>query len=399
MKISLIEDNPYDVDLLRRELTKSGITFSMQVVETKNDFIDSLIHFKPDIVLSDHSLPGFNSIEALKLTKEIHSDTPFILVSGAVSEEFAIEIISSGADDYILKTSLKRLSASISNAFYKKEIKKEKEIIESLHKELTLAYGKIEERNRNITDSISYAKRIQETILPDKKSLSDLFPRSFILFKPKDIVSGDFYWFVKHDNKIIIVVADCTGHGVPGALMSMIGYNLLNQIVTVKNISDPGKILKRLNKGMQFILKQNGSDKQTPDGMDIAICIIDKQNHTLEFAGANRPLYYFKNKEFKIISGNKYGIGGLHTDKVKDYSYHTQQFEPEDSIYMFTDGYSDQFGGENNKKMMRGNFIKLLQNTQSTDFTEQEKLLDNWLTEWQGLNEQTDDILLIGIQL
>jgi phosphoserine phosphatase RsbU/P len=399
LKILLIEDNVSDAGLLERELKKANMNYSLRVVDNKDLFVKELYSFKPEVVLSDHSLPSFNSLEALKIARGLRPDIPFILVTGAVSEEFAVECMKAGADDYILKNSLIRLPSSILSVFSKKSIKREKEIIESLHNGLQVAYKEIKEKNNNITDSINYAKLIQEAMLPEKGVLAKIFSQSFILNKPKDIVSGDFYWFTEYDNKLLIAVADCTGHGVPGALLSMIGYNLLSEIVNIKGITQPAEILKILNEGVRRILKQDSKENQTRDGMDVALCSIDRKNQKLIFAGANRPLFFFRNDELEFTKGNSYGIGGIQSELVREYTNHEFSFSIGDVIYMYTDGFVDQFGGKDNKKIMRGNFVNLLTSIQYYDLPEQEEILNRWLNEWKGDLEQTDDILLIGIKL
>lgn len=399
LKILLLEDNYSDAELLMRTLTKADLKHELHLVESKAHFISELDNFKPDIIVSDHYLPSFNSLEALKIARKKRSDIPFILVTGSVSEEFAEDCMKAGVDDYILKNSLIRLPSSIKNIFSRAKANREKEIVESLHKELKVAYQEIEENNKSMTDSINYAKLIQEAMLPEKAVLTNYFPNSLIIYRPKDIVSGDFYWFVERDHKLLIAVADCTGHGVPGSLMSMIGYGLLNEIVNVKRIVHPAEILSRLNAGIRRTLKQDKIGNQRCDGMDIALCSIDRTNRQMEFAGANRHLIYFRDKSLEMIKGNKFGIGGLHDESSINFTNHKVSYDNGDIIYMCTDGYADQFGGTKGKRMMTRNMIKILEKSLSFGVAEQEQLLNHWLDKWQGDYEQTDDILLIGIQL
>lgn len=398
LKILLLEDNIADAELLMRVLSRAELNHELHLAETKDHFLTELHSFKPDVILSDHSLPNFNSMEALKISRAHKPDIPFILVTGSVSEQFAVDCMKAGVDDYILKNSLIRLPSSIKNIFSKTDAKREKEIIESLHAKLQIAYHDIEENNKNITDSINYAKLIQEAMLPEKDMLYDFFKHSFVMYKPKDIVSGDFYWFAERDNKILVAVADCTGHGVPGALMSMIGIGLLNEIVNVNNITQPAKILNRLNDGIRKALKQD-HDNPRYDGMDISLCTIDRLSSEIQFAGANRHLVYFRGKEMELIKGNKIGIGGLHYQANVEYTNHKIAYNHGDIIYMFTDGYADQFGGSRGKRMMTRNLFKILHRSMSFGLEEQEKVLGYWLEKWQRNLEQTDDILLMGIQL
>lgn len=397
LKILLLEDSPADVDLIKRVLMKHDFIFSINVVSTKSDFERKIFEFDPDIVLSDHSLPQFSSLEALSIARQRKNNIPFILITGSVSEEFAVECMKAGVDDYILKSSLIRLPSSIENILSKNTVKREKDIIESLHKELLVAYKKIEESSKSITDSINYARLIQDSMFVDKGALKNYVKDAFIIFRPKDIVSGDFYWFAKQNNKLIIAIVDCTGHGVPGAFMSMIGYGILNEIVNLKHITQPSEILKKMNESLYKALKKSG-EHQSYDGMDLAICTIDQENSQLEFAGANRHLYYFKDKELEQIKGNRFGIGGGHVNLNKEFINHRIMFNKGDKIYLFTDGFPDQFSGDKGKRMMTKNLVKLINNTASYCLHDQCHRLNESLDKWQGRAEQTDDILLLGLQ-
>ena len=399
IKILLLEDELTDAALIMRIIKKSGMDHDLHWVETKNHFVSELESFNPDFVLADNSSHGISAMEALKITKEFNPNLPFIMVTDQETEEFVFESFSAGIDDYVLKSSLLRLPSSIKNILTKAEAKKEKEEVETLHKELKVAFGQMEEVNKNMTDSINYAKLIQEAMLPEKAVLTNYFPNSLIIYRPKDIVSGDFYWFVERDNKLLIAVADCTGHGVPGALMSMIGYSLLNEIVNVKKITSPSEILTKLNKGLRRALKQDKTGNQRCDGMDIGLCSIDRQNKTIEFSGANRHLIYFRDRELDLVKGNKNGIGGLYTDSVLQFTTHTISYDENDVIYMCTDGYADQFGGARGKRMMTKSLFRILEKSLSFGILDQEDLLNHWLDKWKGNYEQTDDILLVGIQL
>lgn len=399
LRILLLEENEASTHLLSSTLRKADMKHALQQVDSKEQFIDELDRFKPDVILSNHSTNGLNSLEALEIARQKKSDVLFILFSDTVPEHYVEECIRAGADDYIQKSSLVRLPASIKNVFSRAEAKKEKEVIETLHEELKVAYSEIEENNKSMMDSINYAKLIQEAMLPEKAVLTNYFPNSLIIYRPKDIVSGDFYWFVERDNKLLIAVADCTGHGVPGSLMSMIGYSMLNEIVNVKNVLKPSDILARLNIGIRRTLKQDKIGNQRLDGMDIALCSIDRSAKTIEFSGANRHLIFFRDKTLELIKGDKYGIGGLHNESTIHFKNNFLTYDEGDVLYMCTDGYADQFGGTKGKRMMTRNMIKILEKSLSFGVNDQEQLLNHWLDKWQGNYEQTDDILLIGIQL
>lgn len=261
------------------------------------------------------------------------------------------------------------------------------------------AHRVIQEKNKNITDSILYAKSIQEALLPKVELLMQLYPEAFVLYKPKDIVSGDFYWFEECGDKLVIVAADCTGHGVPGALMSMIGASMLNEIVIRSGVTRPSEILARLHHGIRRVLKSGIIEGQANDGMDIAICSISRSHQLIEFSGSNRPLFYFSQGELRVFKGNKYGVGGVQLEVVREYTNYDIPYRPGDSIYLFTDGYQDQFGGERDKKMMISAFTRLLQSVQGQGMAEQKEALRRHFTDWKGDGEQTDDVLVIGLRL
>lgn len=399
LKIIVIEKNPINVLSIEKALLEGSINFTLSSVNTKEKFISVLEIVSPDIVIFGDPLSEMNSMEALLIVKSKNQEIPFIIITEGFLEKQAIQCINAGADDFLLKDSLVRLPLAVKNVHARVQAQAEKKEVLALHEELTHAYQEIEETNKSMTDSINYAKLIQEAMLPEKAVLTNYFPNSLIIFRPKDIVSGDFYWFVERDNKLLIAVADCTGHGVPGSLMSMIGYSLLNEIVNVKKIRVPSEILSKLNKGIRRTLKQDKMGNQRCDGMDIALCSIDRDQRIIEFAGANRHLVYFRDKTMEMVKGDKYGIGGLHDESAMSFTNNIVKYDEGDVIYMCTDGYADQFGGSKGKRMMTRNMNKILEKSLSFGVNEQEQLLNHWLDKWQGSYEQTDDILLIGIQL
>lgn len=289
------------------------------------------------------------------------------------------------------------------------------------HKALSIAYNEIENKNKEITDSIDYARTIQKAILPTVKQRLTVFEKSFVLFKAKDIVSGDFYWLSQKNGKRIIAACDCTGHGVPGALMSMIGSNILNHIVNEKGITTPNLILEELNKAIREALKQD-EQSESRDGMDIAIIAMDEivnqdsVKTKIEFAGAHRPLWViepldavnysdidsskiFIGNGFKLteIKGDKVAIGGAELKKEVVFNNHELVFSKEACLYISSDGYADQFSS-NDKKLMNARFKEILISIQYLSMSEQEKFLDNFIQDFRGKRDQVDDILVIGLK-
>jgi len=304
--------------------------------------------------------------------------------------------------------------------------------IEKKSDQLQEAFNKIEDQNIKITQSITYAQEIQKALFPPKKNIRNFIPESFIFFQPVDLVSGDFYWFKEIDhhadlyeekekksvgqknsssngkgedkdlltlknNKFVISAVDCTGHGVPGAFMSMIGYNLLDEI-TKSGVSRPARILRELHKGIRSTLKQHETNNR--DGMDLSLCVIDKQKHQVDFSGAKNPLIYIQDGEAHLIKGDRVPVGGMQTEKERYFSEASVKVDRPTWFYIFSDGYTDQFGGPQNRKYLLKNLKKLLVEIHQQPMEDQEKKLSEVLNDWMGDSEnQIDDVLVIGFKL
>jgi serine phosphatase RsbU (regulator of sigma subunit) len=256
----------------------------------------------------------------------------------------------------------------------------------------------LEEKNQETLDSILYAKKIQEAILPMESTILNSLPESFVFHLPRDIVSGDFYWFKKMRKKIFIASVDCTGHGVPGAFMSMIGNILLDDIVSKKGVDEPDEILNQLHRGVVKALKQNQREKASKDGMDIALCVIDEEHTTLKFAGAFRPLVHIRDGKLFRIKSDSAPIGGF-SGEDPVFSKHTIQVEKGDTFYIYSDGYPDQFGGTRNKKYMTRKFRDFLLKLSKDATDVQKSRLEKEFYDWKGNAEQVDDVLVIGFRL
>lgn len=302
----------------------------------------------------------------------------------------------------------------------------------STYKEIENKNLAIERQNRDMQESIQYAQRIQEAILPTKTEIKTELENSFIFFKPRDLVSGDFYWFanilpqkrrfiqgrsseeklvlntksmvlkdkmVSSTIKNILAVVDCTGHGVPGAFMSMIGSDMLNNIVIEKGITEPSQILQELHMGVRSLLKQK--DNMNRDGMDVAIVSIDKKNKFIEFAGANRPLLYIQEGKVSTIKGEMLPIGGFQREIERNYRKHTIHLDKPTTFYLFSDGYQDQFGGLGNKKrkFMNKRFRNMLLDIQDKSMEAQKEFIATAFENWKGQYFQLDDVLVVGFKL
>ena len=290
-----------------------------------------------------------------------------------------------------MKLSVKRV-AKLNKKLEDTVLSRTKEI-ESQKEEAEKQRDVISEKNQEILDSMTYAKRIQNAILPPSKLVEEYLQESFILYKPKDIVAGDFYWLNKKEKTILFAAADCTGHGVPGAMVSVVCNNGLNRSIREFGLTDPGKIL---TKTREIVIQEFGkSDEDVKDGMDIALCSLER--NTLKYAGANNPLWIIRNNEIIETKANKQPIGQF--DNPIPYSTHSFQVEKGDAIYIFSDGYVDQFGGPKGKKFKARAFRELLLSIQEKSMTEQNVIIDKTFETWKGDLEQIDDVCVIGVKV
>ena len=344
-------------------------------------------------------LPKERIPETKDVIGEMASATNSLIFSFSETANFANEIGKGNfesvfvplSDEDILGNSLINMRDSLrtySQDLEKQVTERTKEVVEKTEK-LKVAYDEIR-------DSINYAKRIQDAIAPSVELIHSSFKDSFILFRPKDIISGDFFWFTKESNEVVIAAIDCTGHGVPGALMTVIGNSLLNQIVNFSNVNDPGEILKRLDEKVLETLHHHGAE-DTNDGMDVSICCYNPEKKELKFAGAKRSIYLIREGKCQEVEGDKFPIGSFQYNFKKVFKTHTISLKAEDSVYLFTDGYQDQFGS-NGKKFMKKRYREMLIGIQELSMKEQKARLEKEIDGWRGTAEQTDDILVIGMR-
>ncbi len=313
----------------------------------------------------------------------------------------------------LLKKSYREIKESNEKlTIQKAEIVMHKEEIEVQRDELALQRDyvvkqrdKISKQNTQINDSILYARKIQKAVLQSSDALEQMVSDAFVMLMPRDIVSGDFYWLGKSGSKNIIAAADCTGHGVPGAFMSLLGSLLLDEIVNKENINQPAEILDNLRDKVKHSLKQTGRDDEAKDGIDIALISIDTKDNTLEFAGAYNPVFIYRNKEIEVIKGDRMPIG-IHA-REHSFTNHVRQLQKNDRIYLFSDGYSDQIGGRNSRKFMMGRFRDMIIANAEKDMSKQKeiylKTIKRWMSytseEFGESHDQVDDILFIGLRI
>jgi serine phosphatase RsbU (regulator of sigma subunit) len=391
--------------VLRREIdhVQGLITSHTELGEiylTQKQYEPALEHFNIGLGLAKKANTRQKQVRLYKLLYDTYkqlSNTERALENFEHFFEIKTQLLSDEAANNLKK---------IQNKYEKENAERETELEKLKNAELEGAYtiikqknSEIEEQRRDIISSINYASRIQFSILPNTEVISTAIPESFIIYKPKDIVSGDFYWFHELDpDNYILVCADCTGHGVPGALMTVIGSNLLNQIITGHKILKPSEILLVLDNFINLTLKQQTTHEHfVQDGMDLTLLKVDRSKKEFVFCSAKRPALFFRNNELHEFKGNKHSLGGMITG-CKVFSETTMQYKVNDVIYLFTDGCTDQFGGEHNKKFSTRQLKELLTNVHSFEISEQKAMLEKVIDDWKGRSEQTDDMLLMGIR-
>lgn len=425
--ILIADDDVSNLNILRNYLEESDRTF--RILRATNGKKASDIAFKelPDLILLDWEMPVMNGIEALTLLKnnELTREIPVIMVTARTRAEDLERALEIGAMDYIKKPVDKvELLARVRSAIklrsaYKNLVNTRDKLADTL-KEIRRKNQQLEKAYENITDSIRYAQRIQSASLIKSREIIECLDESFIFYAPRDIVSGDFYWASQvstqphlekisqkeptgsHINppsqKTIIAVIDCTGHGVPGALMTMLGRALLDNIVNENHITEPAQILYTLDEKVKTILTQNVARQESRDGMDMSVLSIDHTLNQVTFAGAKHMLYIIKNHELFQIPGSKYPIGGTYYEAKKDFESHTLKIKGDETFYLATDGFQDQFGGNHNQKYMRKRFRNLLLSNCDLHLPMQAEAMQKELYGWKGNNSQTDDILVLGIK-
>ena len=279
--------------------------------------------------------------------------------------------------------------------FRERKLKKDKQILETKVMERT---AKIEAQKQEITSSIEYASRIQRALLPEDTHFKKMFSDYFIIYSPRDIVSGDFYWTGEDDKRFFFTVADCTGHGVPGAFMSTLGISTLDEIITNNENLKTNSVLNLLREKVKTSLHQTGKDGEAADGMDVAFCALHKNKKILEYSGAYNPLFIFQEGELKEYKADRMPIGIYYGEK-KSFTNYEIKVQKGDTIYIFSDGFIDQFGGPRGSKYMKHNLKKLLSEIHHKPMTEQRNILENEFEKWKGAGNQIDDVTIIGVKI
>lgn len=390
--IRIVSDRTTEKSLFRNELIRFAIILSLTLI-----VVTILIYRKTKVLTQ----PIKNLVESVDRITNGHLNERAAVAGNneitRLSERFNMMIAQLEAYYNELEQMVKERTLKIEKQ--KEEILAQRDELASINTELHSANTEIEEQKTHIMDSIFYARRIQTAILPSHLMMERYLPSSFVLYLPKDIVSGDFYWMHESNGHIMVAAVDCTGHGVPGAFMSIVGFNQLNHAVTDSGAIMASDILDKLNKGVIETLNEGSSSTSIRDGMDMALCVFPPEKNKLYFAGANNPLIIIRNNEIIKIKGDKLPIGAYEGKEQASFTNHEIEIMPGDCLYLFSDGYADQFGGESDKKFLINRFLKLLLEIHKHPLDEQKQILQERLDRWMGKNSQVDDILVIGIKV
>jgi len=358
---------------------------------------------RPDLIILDISMPVMDGIEAIKKIKS-NNQIKFIPIIAMSSTRQFEEAFSAGAVDFLLKPFveyelLTRVHLNLTLAEKNSEIKRQHEILKNQRQEAINQRDIILKQKQDLIDDLLYARFIQKAILPSDDILSEMFHGYFVYDQPKNVVSGDFFWVAHKNGKTIVTVGDCTGHGMSGALMTMAGTAFLNEIVRNSEEFYADKILNELRKRVIRLLNQKGNIGEASNGMDIALCIFDEPNQKLEFAGANNPLYFVPaGGELEIIKGDRMPIGFYFNNDLSFNKYEISVSKG-DTIYLFSDGYADQFGGPQGKKFRYNQFRELITNTSKLSVMQQQnEFIQKTMHDWIEGYEQLDDIMVMGVK-
>jgi len=396
--IRIISDRSDDRAFLRTELMKFFLIFGIII------FVVVALIYRKTKVITD---PVKNLLDKVNRITDGHLNERADIVGNneiaSLSEQFnrmieQLESYYNELEEKVRERTAEIMAQKEEIEAQRDSIQEQRNILSDINRSLQKAYIEIEEQKKHVEDSIHYARRIQNAILPPDEFVTKLLPDSFVLYKPKDIVSGDFYWMANKDGIAIVAAVDCTGHGVPGAFMSIVGNNQLNYAVNVENAIRPDHILNALNEGVTKSLRQTRLTSSVKDGMDIALITIDFESAKLNYAGGYNPLFIVRDGELIQMKADKFPIGGYMGEALKNFTNNEFDLLKGDILYLFSDGYADQFGGTNDSKFMIRRFRELLMKIHQEPMNEQKEILSQIHDDWRGTSVQIDDILVIGIR-
>ncbi|MFO7863518.1 MAG: SpoIIE family protein phosphatase [Salinivirgaceae bacterium] len=411
-----------DIDILRHENQKmkqnldfmslaNNSTDNLVIITDERGFVKyvnrSLSGYLGIKVTDNHleqsifEIEGFDKIKDLFLDAVERKSTirTELFFTNKFNHRFWLQIVFS----HVLGTDSHRIIITATNInelkYAEEEISQQREELMVQSEQLESMYAKLDHVNQMTTDSINYAQRIQQAILPEPSEYLNYLQDSFVFFRPRDIVSGDFYWYGEVYEKIVFVEADCTGHGVPGALMATIGNTLLNEIVLSKNILNPANILKELDESIKSLLKQDSHADDSTEGMDMTVVVYDPENRVVSISLAAQFMYFYHEGEFLELEGSLFGLGSSDLREVeKEFDLYRYVVSPGDIAYMFSDGYRDQYSEGENEKLMRGRFCEIIEKIADLPLDEQKDMLAEYFDKWRGNTRQFDDVLVWALQ-
>jgi CheY-like chemotaxis protein len=404
--ILIVDDFPKNLQVLAN-IIKSETDYNIAAATSGVRALKIVENILPDLVLLDVMMPDMDGLEVCRhlKTSEFTRDIPVIFLTAKSGADDIVNGFGVGAVDYITKPFngtelLARMRTHL-------ELKRSRQALRDSYQKLQTANRQIVEKNEKIeeiiyhlTDSINYGRLIQNAIMHKKQDVQAIFKESFVFFKPRDIVSGDFFWISGPytDGRVIIAAVDCTGHGVPGAFISILSYQLMNEIIVIRKTRQPDAILNQLHEGIKSVFNQEKTEIY--GGMDVAVCCLDPVNRVLEFSGARNPLFYFHNDRPQLIKGDRFTVGGFKKTENRVFTKQVIKIQDSSMFYIFTDGFPDQLGGNNERRFTRKKFQELLQHIHHLPMKDQEAALEKTLSSWRGREyDQIDDILVIGFRL
>jgi CheY-like chemotaxis protein len=393
-RILIIDDDLLSISLVSGILRKASYGTEHA---TSGEAAMNLLNEKTfDLILLDIEMPEMNGFEVSRWLRSVDNlkEIPVLFLTGHTDLGSIVKAFEAGANDYISKPfNYKELLVRVETHI---KLKRQTDEIKEINRIL-------ENSNRDLLESISYTKYLQESIFPSVEHIGKSVPENFVFYQPKDIVSGDFFWYRRIKNLFYIAAADCTGHGVPGAFMSVMGISALNHLVNSRRVDKPGKVLSKLRNNIMRMLNQSEAHAENSNGLDISLCCIDLETNTLEYAGANLPLYLITRNETTlepelVIKKPNHMPIGLHPNDKNEFTNHTIELKRGDRFYIFSDGYISQFGGIEDKKFGSKNFRQLLYNIHARPMPDQKREIEKAINQWRGSMEQVDDILVLGFK-
>lgn len=398
INILLIEDNPSDAFFLQRVLDKASIRYNIVTVDKQSEYEKELAVFNPDIILSDHSLPSFNSLDALRIARKKDVNIPFILVTGTVSEEFAVECMKAGVDDYILKNSMFRLPEAMKMAFSRRSGKKEKTAAVTSEDTVKRALDEIKKRSAGERFNLNYAEALSVLILQGKKQFSDYFKEVFVFSESIDEPSGNFYWVIKEKHKLICVCGESQLNNISGVLFSSFLYHCFKDIVHASGVSSPTQILQEMDMHARAFFKQMPEENWHEKTICISVCSFDLTKKKAEYAGSNSCLVHIQNGIPALLHGNKLKFGSKGS-VAKQYEQSSMTLSKDDVFYFFSENFTKLFDGNNDTKKTQRLLMNVFDTLQEVSMKEQEKLVSTSFAEWKTLAGKTENVLLLGLKL